>query len=377
MVPKNAFSFSGRLSVIVATALAVACSMSMDAQCIGIIAAVKRPYFFEVFACANLAVILFIARESLPIIGSPLAHLAALSAGIGTQAVAGILVRVAIALVRRDRTYLRVIRGGAWITDTLRLIFFGAMVIVAYGSLKLVVPIHHPRLFDPELWELDRALFFGIAPTTFFLDVFGAPWFLRLIDWTYANIFFASAFIAYAWVLSHPRRRLRIAFANGNALLWITGAWLYLLVPSLGPAYRFPDVWFAYGEMLRNTQGLQAILMRNYQNVIRAANGVPITEPIRIVFGIGAFPSLHVASQMYVFLCARRVWRTGQVLFGIFVLLIFLGSMITGWHYLIDSLAGLVMAYLSYRFCFRDHADDDARNDAGRSAGEADSAGRA
>jgi hypothetical protein len=377
MLPKNAFSFSGRLSVIVAIELAATCSMNMGAQCIGIIAAVKRPYFFEIFALANLAVILFLARESLPIIGSPLTHLATLSIGIGTQAVAGIVLRILIALVRRDRSYFAVIRSPAWIADTLRLIVFGAIVVLAYGSLKLVIPIHHSRLFDPELWELDRALMFGIAPTTFFLDVFGAPWFLRLIDWTYAYIFFASAFIAYAWVLSHPERRIRIAFANGNALLWISGAWLYLLWPSLGPALRFPDVWFAHSEMLRNTQALQALLMRNYQNVIRASNGMPVTEPIRIVFGIGAFPSLHVAFQMYVFLWARRVWRTGQVLFGIFVLVIFLGSMITGWHYLIDSLAGVLMAYLSYRFCFPEHVHDDARNDLGRSAGGANSASSA
>ncbi|MFL6246958.1 MAG: phosphatase PAP2 family protein [Thermoanaerobaculia bacterium] len=346
-------------------------------QCIGIIAAVKRPYFFEVFAFANLAVILFIARASLPIIGSPLSHLAAFSLGIGMQAIAGIVVRVVIALVRRDRTYLTAIRDRAWIADTLRLVVFGAMVIVAYGSIKLVVPIYHPRLFDPELWELDRALFFGIAPTTFFLDLFGARPFLRVIDWTYANIFFASASIAYAWVLSHPERRIRIAFANGNALLWISGGWLYLLLPSLGPALRFPDVWLAHAEGLRLTQGLQAILMRNYQNVIRASHGMPITEPIRIVFGIGAFPSLHVAFQMYVFLWARRVWRAGLVLFGIFVLLIFLGSMITGWHYLIDSLAGLLMAYLSYRICFPKHVDNDRTTDAGRSAGGENSPGSA
>jgi hypothetical protein len=349
----------------------------MDVQCIGIIAAVKRPYFFEVFALANLAVIVIVARASLPIIGSPLGHLIAFSIGIGTQALMGIAVRVVIALVRRDRSYLTVIRSRAWISDTLRLIVFGAMVIVVYGSIKLVVPIYHPRLFDPELWELDRALFFGIAPATFFLDVFGAQWFLRLIDWTYANIFIASAFLAYAWVLSHPERRIRIAFANGNALLWITGGWLYLLLPSLGPALRFPDIWFAYSETLRNTQALQAILMRNYQNVIRASNGMPVTEPIRIVFGIGAFPSLHVAFQMYVFLWARRAWRTGQVLFGIFVLLIFLGSMITGWHYLIDSLAGLLMAYLSYRVCFPKHVDNDRPTDAGRSPGGADRSGSA
>lgn len=337
----------------------------------------KRPYFFELFVLANLAAIALVAHAALPIVGSPLGHLITFSIGIGIQAVAGIGVRLLVSLMRQDRSYLAVIRTRAWILDTLRLVVFGGMVIVVYGWIKLVVPIYHPRLFDPELWELDRVLFFGIAPTTFILDVFGSRSFLQLIDWTYANIFFASASIAFAWVLSHPERRIRIAFANGNALLWITGGWLYLLLPSLGPALRFPEVWLAHSESLRNTQGLQAILMRNYQNVIRAWNGMPITEPIRIVFGIGAFPSLHVAFQMYVFLWARRVWRTGQVLFGIFVLVIFLGSMITGWHYLIDSLAGVAMAYLSYRICFPKHVDDQRRTDAGSSPGGTDCTGGA
>lgn len=342
----------------------------------------KRPYFFEIFAVANLLVIALVARASLPIVGSPLGHLIVFTLGIGVQAAAGIVVRSIAALARRDRSYFAAIRSRVWIADTLRLIVFGALVIVVYGWIKLVVPIYHPRLFDPELWELDRALLFGAAPTTFLLDLFGARWFLRLIDWSYANIFFASASIAYGWVLSHPERRIRIAFANGNALLWITGGWLYMLLPSLGPALRFPEVWFAHSETLRLTQGLQALLMRNYQNVIRAWSGATVTEPIRIVFGIGAFPSLHVAFQMYVFLWTRRVWRTGQALFGIFVFVIFLGSMITGWHYLIDSLAGLLMAYLSYRACFPKHADDDLRanndaDDARRGARGTDGGGSA
>ena len=338
----------------------------------------KRPYFFELFALANLAAIALFARESIPIAGSPLRYILAFILALGTQALAGIAVRAVIALARRDRAYFAAIRSIAWIIDTLRLVVSGAIVVVGYGWLKLIVPIYHPRLFDAELWELDRLLFFGIAPTTFLLDVFGAPLFLRAIDWTYANIFVASAFIAFAWAFSHPQRRIRVAFANGNALLWITGAWLYLLVPSLGPALRFPEVWFAHAETLRVTQTLQALLMRNYNNVIRAWNGTAITEPIRIVFGVAAFPSLHVAFQMYVFLWTRRIWRAGQLLFGIFVFVIFLGSLITGWHYLIDSLFGLGMAYLIYRICFpRGDAEDRGRDDAGRSAGGADGAGGA
>lgn len=337
---------------------------------------VKRIHFFEIFAVANLALVAFLFNATASLAGTPLRHLVSFTIGIGTQAVAGIIIRAIISAVRRDKTYFKVLRDPAWLLETLRMVLGGAMIVVAYGWIKLTVPLYHPRLFDEALWDLDRMLFFGIAPSTFFLDLFNTGSFLRVIDWSYANIFFASASVAYAFFLSAPDRQLRIGFANGNAVLWMLGAWLYLLIPAIGPAYRFPEIWFAHSESLRVTQTMQALLMRNYQNVLRAANGVAVTEPIRIVFGVAAFPSLHVAFQMYVFLWMRRIWTAGQVLFAIFVVTIFLGSMITGWHYLIDGLAGLLMAYLCYRLCFpRQDAPDPTTDDPGRTAVEADGRG--
>lgn len=337
---------------------------------------VKRFHFFEIFAVANLAVVALLFHATANLAGTPLRHLVSFFIGLTMQALAGIIVRSIVSAVRRDKSYFQVIRDPAWIVETARLIFFGAMIVVAYGWIKLTVPLYHPRLFDEALWDVDRLLFFGIAPSTFFLDLLNTGPFLRLIDLSYAYIFFASATVAYAFFLSAPDRKLRVAFANGNALLWMLGAWLYLLLPSLGPALRFPDIWFAHSESLKVTQTMQALLMRNYQNVIRAANGQPVTEPIRIVFGLAAFPSLHVAFQTYVFLWMRRIWTAGEVLFGIFVVTIFLGSMITGWHYMIDGLAGLLMAYLCYRLCFpKDHAPDPRTDDPGRAAVEADGRG--
>lgn len=322
---------------------------------------VRRPYLFEVVAIVNLVAVMLVAHATIGIAGSPWGHWLTFSLSMLVNALGGIAVRLAIALLRRDRTYLETIRTRAWIVDTVRLIVAAGAVVVGYGWLKLVVPVYHPRLFDQVLWELDRTVLLGVAPTTFLVEVFsGAPWFLRVIDWSYANIFFATAVLAFSFFLSHPERRIRVGFANGNALLWVAGAWLYLLVPSVGPAYRFPEVWFAYAEALRVTQQMQAVLMRNYQNVLRAASGAAISEPIRIVFGIAAFPSLHVAFQAYVFLWMRRLWRSGQVVVGVFLFAIFLGSMITGWHYLVDSLAGLILAFLCFRICFPRHGDIDA-----------------
>jgi hypothetical protein len=307
----------------------------------------RRPYFFELFVAVNLAVVILLGYRSLPLLGSPVRIIGGLLLSMTVQALLGIAVRSVVALVRRERAYFRILRSAAWLGDTLRLIVGAALVIFTYGWIKLVVPVYRPTLFDQALWDLDQTLFFGLSPTVFFLDLFAAPGLLRLVDWSYANIFFASTLLAGAYFFSEPSRRIRIAFANGYAVLWITGAWLYLLVPSIGPAYRFPEIWMVHGQSLRVTQTFQALLMRNYQNVLRAAAGEP-AGAIRIVFGIGAFPSLHVAFQTYVFLWMRRLWTAGEVLFAVFVLVIFLGSMITGWHYLVDSLAGLILGWACY-----------------------------
>ena len=260
------------------------------------------------------------------------------------QAASGVAVRLIVDFARGRRGYLRRIRRPAWIIETLRLTLAIALMFYAYGWIKLAMPVVHPGLFDQLLWDIDRLLLFGAAPTIFVLDLFGNPGFLKAIDWSYANIFFASTIVAVAYFLSEPSRRIRLAFTNGNAVLWLGGAWLYMLVPSLGPAYGFPDVWLAFDQSLTRTQALQALLMRNYQDVLRASRGEP-HGPINIMMGIAAFPSLHVAFQTYVFLWMRRLWTSGEVLFGIFAAAIFLGSLITGWHYLIDSLAGLILAF--------------------------------
>ena len=328
---------------------------------------VKRPYLFEIFVLVNLAIVVLFAWESRPLLGSPLKLVSGIVIAFGTQALLGVVVRSVVALVRKERGYFRTIRTVEWLTDTVRLVVAASLVVLTYGWIKLVVPIYHRTLFDQELWELDQTLGFGVAPTVFLLDLLGVPAFLRTIDWLYANIFFASTVVAAAYFFSDPRKKIRIGFANGYAVLWITGAWLYLAIPSLGPAYAFKDIWMIHGETLRITQTYQALLMRNYQNVIRLASGQP-AGGVAIAFGIGAFPSLHVAFQTYVFLWMRRLWTSGEVLFAIFAVAIFLGSMITGWHYLVDGIAGVVLAYACHRIGFPRHGDDRGADDTGGGA---------
>lgn len=306
-----------------------------------------RPYFFELFTLANFVLVCVLFYASRMYAGPIPRGILHFAINLLTQAAVGVVIRSVVALVRRQRGYFRVIRSAGWLFDTLRIAFFGGMAVFSYGWLKLVIPIYRPVLFDQQLWDLDQALLGGVAPTILLLDLFSSETVLRAIDWSYANIFMASIGVAFSYFLSSPSRRLRVAFTNGNLLLWTAGAWLYFAVPSLGPAYRFPDVWLAHEHVLQRTQWLQAQLMRNYQHVLRASANQP-SGGIQLMFGIAAFPSLHVAFQTFVFLWMRRLWTSGEVLFGIFAFTILLGSMLTGWHYLIDGIAGIALALACY-----------------------------
>ncbi|HSP35272.1 MAG TPA: phosphatase PAP2 family protein [Thermoanaerobaculia bacterium] len=309
----------------------------------------KRPYFFEIVTIVNFLVIFALIEPANPIVLTSVpTTLKVFIPQLAIFGAIGVVVRAIIARFRGEfRAYWRVIRSPGWLVDSVRIIVCGALMVHTYFWIKLVVPLLHPVLYDQLLWNIDRAMFFGYSPNVLFLNVFSQQPVLKSIDWAYARIFFASMSIAFIFFLSAPSRRLRAAFSNGNTLLWLVGAWLYMLVPSMGPAYRFPDVWLPFVYGLDMTQAFQAMLIRNYQAVLRLPVGGSLRD-VQLMYGVAAFPSLHVAFQTFVFLWMRRLWIYGEIVFGVFTLVILIGSVVTGWHYLIDGLAGMIMAIVCY-----------------------------
>lgn len=308
-----------------------------------------RPRAYELVVLGNLVVIYVatMGRTQGVLLSLPESLFAGMFS-LGVQAFAGVLIRLIVAAVRGNAgRYLAVIRRPMWLLETARLLFAAALMVHVYCWIKITIPILHPPLFDQQLWNLDRALFFGISPNIFFLSLFSSHAALTVVDFTYGPIFLVGLFVAFAYFISSPSNRLRVAFVTGHAFMWIAGAWLYVLIPSLGPAYRFPQVWLEYANSLPRTQGLQAQLWVNYSKVLRLRAGLPLTTgPVNILHGIAAFPSMHVAFQTFIFLWFRRVWKWGELLFAVFVLMIFLGALISGWHYLVDLYAGMLLAWI-------------------------------
>ncbi|HVR28716.1 MAG TPA: phosphatase PAP2 family protein, partial [Thermoanaerobaculia bacterium] len=262
--------------------------------------------------------------------------------------VAGVALRCAYEAWRGgERRFLSDIATPQWIAASGVLVLCGGLTVHAYCYLKLMVPLVHPRMFDGALWTLDRWLLFGLSPNVFLLTLFAEPALLRAIDWMYAFLYYPVLLAFLAFFLSLRSNRLRFAMASGFAGLWLVGSWLYVLVPSLGPAYHFSALWDASREFLPISHLTQVRLMDNYTKVLRIPEGMS-PSAINAAMGIAAFPSLHVASQLYVALWTRRLVPRLGFLLLLTVGAFYVGSVVTGWHYMIDSVAGLLMAWAAY-----------------------------
>lgn len=312
---------------------------------------------YEILALLNLiAVHLFLQRTRMaPPFLEFLDTLAQFVPQITYLAAAGLAARGVVAALRgRFRPWLRRLRRWRWWLETIRLIATVGIVLHAYSFLKVLMPLATSRQADAILWNLDRLLLFGYSPNVLFLELFSNPTALLVVDWTYEHVFQWSLYLALALGLSAPSDRVRVSLVSAMTWLWIVGGWLYYTLPSLGPAYAFPEVWAAHREALSRSFFLQSELMRNFQNVLHTAHtGQP--RPIHIMYGIAAFPSLHVAFQTFLALYVRALAPIWGPLAITAAIVIFVGSVVTGWHYLADSLAGALMAAMLYALLNRSY----------------------
>lgn len=317
---------------------------------------VPRPRLYEVVALANAALIAqliprvgrvgFNTRASIWALTEPLALFSALLA-------AGVALRLVFAWIRAGRGAARRLarsyvspRG---LVDVARLLAAAVVVSYGYAWLKVFLPLLNARLFDDVLYAIDNALHLGINPNRFVRALFPGAGVRRFLDFEYAAYLF-SMLGAFGWFASTASPRERTRFAAGFAFLWLVGSWMYLATPSLGPCYAFRD---EYAEVLADfplQTAMQGALLHQYALVRTFPRRSTGSLDLIPGAGIAAMPSLHVGAQVFYAIWARRRCRPLFVLFTVFTLLTFVGSLIAGWHYAIDGYAGVLLAFAAAWF---------------------------
>ncbi|HVH44775.1 MAG TPA: phosphatase PAP2 family protein [Labilithrix sp.] len=232
-----------------------------------------------------------------------------------------------IALVLARGKILR----GAWGAVVYRLGLFAA-VFGSFSQLQHILPTARAVTVDAEIYAFDRFVF-GFEPAELF-DRFVTPSTVEWFSFFYFGYFFILAVHVLPFMFAVKDMRLVSELSLGIIALLCCGHLLYVLVPGYGP-YRHLAGHFAHD--------LDGPLWWPLVKATVDAGEVSARTDI--------FPSLHTAAPTYLALFSvrhRHRWPFRATwLPMIFVTSqIVVSTMFLRWHYLIDVIAGLVLAGL-------------------------------
>jgi membrane-associated phospholipid phosphatase len=196
-------------------------------------------------------------------------------------------------------------------------------ILVMYLNLRPILPIINSTSYDELLYRMDVRVF-GVEPTLW-TESWATP---RIVEWFsffyYSYFYFISSFIFVMMFTSRSDQRLA-NFATGAILVVATGQFVYTLVPGLGP----------YAHLAHEYQGpLQGGVFFTL-----VVNAVSAAGPLRDIF-----PSIHTALPSFLTIFAWRYYRRFAPLATFFTINIIIATIVLRWHYLVDVIAGLVLA---------------------------------
>jgi len=298
----------------------------------------SAPVWRGAAACLLVTVIAFvIALIATNAAGVPLRDPSNVTEGRLTKALLLVAVLIAVDCVLRGRE--------RW--PAARLAMTGGVVLAfyatyfAYRNLKSVVPLLRDELFDRRLGDIDRSVFGGSDPAQVLHDLLGTGISAEVLSVVY-GFFFAFVPISIAFALVVPRDpRPGLFFVTALSLNWVLAAGSYFLLPSLGPVYDQPE----------NFADLPSTDVSHLQNALLNQRVEFLHDPAAAgaAQSIGAFASLHCSIFFTAAIATHLLGAPRSVRVGVWALLALtvLATLYFGWHYVLDDVAGLVIAITS------------------------------
>lgn len=213
--------------------------------------------------------------------------------------------------------------------DSMLLCFWGLLITVCVGSLVWVAARTPFPLIDLKLASIDHAL--GLETSTVVAWIGQHPHLAKALDFTYVSMIPFSFLALVVCVLEgkrEPAERLVIAFAV--AALATTAVFAFF--PAAGPwtVYHYPAI-------------AEQTLVQKMLPLLKSPG--PLHQSLQHC-GLVAFPSFHVAQCI---LTAIALWHSRWLRYpaAIFAALMCVSTVTTGWHYVIDAIAGTGVAIVS------------------------------
>jgi len=209
---------------------------------------------------------------------------------------------------------------------TYHLIFPTISILAIFDSLEHLVHAINPRDIDPLLISLDHLLFGG-HPTVMMEHIM-VPLLTDLLQVAYSSYYFLPVTLGAVLLI----RRKEDAFDRSLFLImfcfYLSYAG-YLLFPALGPRFTMNHL---------QHEELRGLFLT-----------APIQELLNRLEGIkrDAFPSGHTGIALTVLVLSRRYEKTLFRLFLPFVTALIFSTVYLRYHYVVDVLAGIILAALT------------------------------
>lgn len=226
------------------------------------------------------------------------------------------------------------------------------LVLLPYFSkMKAAIPLFNAYSWDATFIAWDRALFFGQDAWQVLQPVLGYPVVTAALAVLY-QVWFLLLYPGVLWfAYARMDERVRRQFFLTYILSWtVIGGAMATAMASVGPCFVGPllhdhtfDAQMAYLNAANEqvpvmTLKVQQMLLDWFH---ADANGLGS--------GITAMPSMHVAVACLFWLAMRRAAPRAARWFGLFLVLIWLGSVHLAYHYAVDGLVSVVAVAMLWR----------------------------
>lgn len=210
------------------------------------------------------------------------------------------------------------------------------LVYFTYRNLKSWDVFNAPR--DHDLTALDQWLLLGHSPAVLLHDLLGQGLADHILVPWYESFATMNSFALLAFVVFNARLRDGIVGVAAFSWVWILGVASYYLVPSLGPFQDRPQ----------DFAGLPHSVVTDTQAKYLAQRVHLLAHPsAHDAFAqISAFASLHVGVTALVVMMLRYYRLRGlSYVLGVYLLGTMVATIYLGWHFAVDDLAGILIAW--------------------------------
>jgi len=194
-------------------------------------------------------------------------------------------------------------------------------------SLKLIGSATEWR--DPLFWAIEGPVLEWIA---------GFPINTSIWDKLYHSAWGIELFAAFVLVLIGRNTRVVLNYCVSMILLFYIGRFLGVLNPVMGPAFYKPEL-FSYlnGSITETVMQVVAEIMAIGPEASKERSGF-------LLGGVSAMPSLHIGMVTLTsfWLAIEKRWTLFVTV--PWVLLVWMSTIVLGWHYILDGAGGLMLA---------------------------------